>query len=98
MHMLNLHVVCRGHSEDVWDVSWSSDCTALATASTDNETVIFDARPECNGARAKSRLQSHSHYVQGVAWDPLRAHLATQSCDRSCRCRADLLMSMMPMA
>ena len=78
-------LACRGHAEDVWDVAWSSDSTALATASTDNETVIFDAKPECSGARAKSRLQAHTHYVQGAAWDPLRAHLASQSCDRSCR-------------
>ena len=28
-------------------------------------------------------LSGHSHFVQGVAWDPLNIYLASQSCDRS---------------
>lgn len=28
------------------------------------------------------QIQDHSHYVQGVAWDPLDEYIATQSSDR----------------
>lgn len=28
-------------------------------------------------------LQDHSHYVQGVAWDPLGEYFCSQSCDKS---------------
>ena len=28
------------------------------------------------------QIQDHSHFVQGVAWDPLNEYLATQSSDR----------------
>lgn len=33
----------------------------------------------------QARLQAHSHYVQGVCWDPLGHFLASQSADRSVR-------------
>src|SRR4051794_38114729 len=29
------------------------------------------------------QIAEHSHYVQGVAWDPLNEYIATQSSDRS---------------
>ena len=28
------------------------------------------------------QIQDHSHFVQGVSWDPLNEYLATQSSDR----------------
>lgn len=31
------------------------------------------------------QFKDHTHYVQGVAWDPLDMFLATQSADRTCR-------------
>lgn len=48
---------------------------------------IFSERPEltCSNALAGScvhQIQDHSHFVQGVAWDPLNEYLATQSSDR----------------
>lgn len=30
-------------------------------------------------------LDSHCHYVQGVAWDPLGKYVASLSSDRTCR-------------
>lgn len=30
-------------------------------------------------------LDSHAHYVQGVAWDPLAKYAASLSSDRTCR-------------
>lgn len=30
-------------------------------------------------------LDTHSHYVQGVAWDPLAKFIASLSSDRTCR-------------
>lgn len=30
-------------------------------------------------------LDTHAHYVQGVAWDPLGKYVASLSSDRTCR-------------
>jgi len=71
----------------VQDLCWSGDGGALATGSVDNRCLLWDAsRPLRPGAV----LEGHSHYVQGVAWDPLGSFIATQSGDRSVRiyCRA----------
>ena len=31
------------------------------------------------------RLDDHSHYVQGVAWDPVGHYIVSQSTDRTCK-------------
>lgn len=36
----------------------------------------------CKGALVR-QIAEHSHYVQGVTWDPLNEYIATQSSDRS---------------
>jgi len=30
-------------------------------------------------------MESHQHYVQGVAWDPLGHYVCSQSNDRTCK-------------
>ena len=70
-----------GHAEDVFDVAWAPDASALLSGSIENVCIIWDAER----ARGQSRLADHSHYVQGVAWDPARKFLVSQSADRTCR-------------
>ena len=71
----------RGHTEDVQDIAWAPDATALATCSIDHNTVLWTAA----GGPGVARLQDHRHYVQGAAWDPAARFLVTQSSDRTCR-------------
>lgn len=39
----------------------------------------------CSSGSVHQILDSHSHYVQGVAWDPLAKYVASLSSDRTCR-------------
>lgn len=71
----------RGHTEDVQDIAWAPDASALATCSIDHNTVLWTAA----GGPGVARLQDHRHYVQGAAWDPAARFLVTQSSDRTCR-------------
>ena len=71
----------RGQMDDVQDLAWSPDGSAVVTGSVENVAVVWDAQKH----RALRRLDGHHHYVQGVAWDPLGDFVTTQSGDRSCR-------------
>ncbi len=68
----------RAHFKDVQDLSWAPDSSAFISGSVENECILWDV----GGKRGAGRLRDHSHYVQGVAWDPLNQMLATQSVDR----------------
>ena len=101
-----------GHTDDVFDLSWAPDGSALASASLENTVLVWDtpvgggappppssaaAAPSPsssshllaplpavgNGGRPRARHNTHSHYVQGVSWDPTGALLASASADRS---------------
>eukprot|EP00210_Caulerpa_lentillifera_P001555 g1493.t1 len=74
-------IVRRGHVDDVFDISWSSDGTCLATASLEGVIIIWDALRE----KAKVRLCEHHHYVQGISWDPFNQYLVSQGGDRRCK-------------
>eukprot|EP00877_Chromochloris_zofingiensis_P011531 jgi/Chrzof1/6631/Cz19g03120.t1 len=74
----------RGHHDDVLDLAWSPDGTALLSGSVENECMIFDV----DAKKLAARIDGHRHYVQGVCWDPLGQYIITQSVDRSCRAHA----------
>ena len=97
-----LHVVAstrgnRGHTDDVQDISWAPDASAFATASIDNNCIVWDAASK----NPIIRFDNHKHYVQvvdillciqppyavlqGIAWDPSGPYIASLSADRSCR-------------
>lgn len=67
--------------EDIYDLAWSPDSTALISGSVDNTARLW--KIESNKSYAV--LQEHQGFVQGVAWDPKNRYLATLSTDRSMR-------------
>lgn len=71
----------RRHTEDIYDLSWAPDSRHLVTASIDNTSIVWDV----SRGRDIGKLDGHSQYVQGVAWDPAGQFIATQSNDRSVR-------------
>lgn len=75
----------RGHFNDIYDLSWSPDSSALLSASTDNNCIIW----KLNTDKASSVTLKQNHYAQGVAWDPLGQYIASQSSDRTCRIYAN---------
>ncbi|GFU17641.1 chromatin assembly factor 1 subunit B [Nephila pilipes] len=71
----------RGHLEDIYDISWSSDGNFLVSASMDNTAIIWDMQKF-----QKVHICSDSKgYVQGVSWDPLNSFIATIGSDRALR-------------
>eukprot|EP00939_MAST-03C_sp_MAST-3C-sp1_P004770 g4770.t1 len=76
-----LYKMLSGHKSDVYALDWSPCGCFLVSGSTDNTVSVWNA---VKGRRV-DQFDDHSHYVQGVAWDPRDRYLLTQSCDRSCR-------------
>lgn len=73
-------LMCRSSSgSEIYDIAWSPDGNYLITGSMDNVARIYDSRD----GQCVRQIAEHSHYVQGVAWDPLNEFVATQSSDRS---------------
>lgn len=71
----------RGHVEDVCDLSWSRDGTKLASCGIDQSVFIW----EVDTAKKLGQVQVHTHYVQGVSFDPLGVWVASLSADRTLR-------------
>ncbi|KAG9155082.1 hypothetical protein Leryth_011065 [Lithospermum erythrorhizon] len=69
------------HHDNVLDLQWSKDDEFLISGSLDNSCIIWDV----NKGSVHQILDSHTHYVQGVAWDPLAKYVASLSSDRTCR-------------
>ncbi|KAF2073342.1 hypothetical protein CYY_005360 [Polysphondylium violaceum] len=70
---------------DAYDLCWSSDGLYIGSASTDNSVSIWSPLTKiCNQI-----ITEHTHYVQGVSWDPLNNYLLTQSSDGTCRLYKD---------
>jgi len=71
----------RGHSADVYDISWSSDSKFLVSCSMDGSAIIFNPLK----GKAVQRLEGHKKTVQGCAIDPLMKFIITLSADRTAR-------------
>lgn len=80
----------------VYDLAWSPTGEYIITGSTDNTTRVYTsidgrvflvlpvAHSQClTVGKCVYESAEHTHYVQGVAWDPLNEYFATQSSDRS---------------
>ncbi|XP_065107439.1 chromatin assembly factor 1 subunit B [Paramisgurnus dabryanus] len=71
----------RGHIEDVYDISWTSDGNFMVSGSVDNTAIMWDI----NKGQKMCIFNDHKSYVQGVTWDPLGQYISTLSCDRVMR-------------
>ncbi|KAK0657255.1 WD40-repeat-containing domain protein [Cercophora newfieldiana] len=71
--------MCRSLGTEIYDLAWSPDASFFIIGSMDNIARIYNAG---TGTLVR-QIAEHSHYVQGVAWDPLNEYIATQSSDRS---------------
>ncbi|ODA77545.1 hypothetical protein RJ55_07174 [Drechmeria coniospora] len=71
--------MCRSSGAEIYDLAWSPDAVYFIIGSMDNIARIYSA----NTGTLVRQIAEHSHYVQGVAWDPLNEFIATQSSDRS---------------
>ncbi|KAH7196754.1 WD40-repeat-containing domain protein [Fusarium flagelliforme] len=71
--------MCRSSGAEIYDLAWSPDGVHFMIGSMDNIARIYNAQ---SGTLVR-QIAEHSHYVQGVTWDPLNEYIATQSSDRS---------------
>jgi chromatin assembly factor 1 subunit B len=51
------------------------------TGSTDTTVLIWNV----STSRVVQRIDGHTHFVQGLSWDPLGELIASESSDRTCR-------------
>uniref|UniRef100_A0A8D8YSY3 Protein HIRA n=1 Tax=Cacopsylla melanoneura TaxID=428564 RepID=A0A8D8YSY3_9HEMI len=72
----------HGHTGDVLDIAWSPHDVWLATASVDNNIIIWNVErfPE-----VVTVLKGHTGLVKGVTWDPVGKYLSSQGDDRTLR-------------
>jgi chromatin assembly factor 1 subunit B len=79
----------------VWDVA-PAPVTTSAGASDDAEATVAvtDQTPAIHHVIKKPTFKLdriHSHYVQGLCWDPFQQYFCTQSSDRTCRIMSNFL-------
>lgn len=74
-----VRLMTRATTQELYDMAWSPDGDMLAVGGTDFTVRLVQTS---TGAVLRE-VSDHSHYIQGVAWDPLNLFLATQSSDRS---------------
>ncbi|KAK4296564.1 hypothetical protein Pmani_030958 [Petrolisthes manimaculis] len=72
----------RGHEGDILDVAWSPNDVWLASASIDNNVIIWNAAKWPEQVRV---LRGHTGLVKGVTWDPVGRYLTSQADDKSLR-------------
>ncbi|XP_066956017.1 protein HIRA isoform X2 [Macrobrachium rosenbergii] len=72
----------RGHNGDILDVAWSPGDVWLASASVDNNVIIWNTAKWPEQVRV---LRGHTGLVKGVTWDPVGRYLASQADDKSLR-------------
>ena len=94
---LNVRIVST-HCEGVCDISWSADSKRFVVGTIDACVLVFEDKifqtnfsnpdthqKESDWAAVFRSSHDHSQFVQGVAYDPLGAYVATMSSDRTVR-------------
>lgn len=71
-------------TEDIIDVAWSADSKSFAVSCIDHNAFVLECTAY-NKWKCIAKLKDHTHYVQGVGYDPLGVYLATQGSDRTVR-------------
>ncbi|EPQ30773.1 uncharacterized protein PFL1_01674 [Pseudozyma flocculosa PF-1] len=72
-------LMTRATQQELYDMAWSPNGETLAVGGTDFVARIINVQD----GHVIREISEHSHYVQGIAWDPLQEYIATQSSDRS---------------
>lgn len=80
--------IMRGHLSDIYDIAWSPDSKYLISGSVDNRALIWSLEK----GKVIDRSIDHTHFVQGVSWDPKNMYVTTQSSDKSAKilCNANI--------
>jgi chromatin assembly factor 1 subunit B len=83
---LQFKVVARS-GEAFMDLAWSPDSSRIVVGSIDHTVVVCEYLPDQGAGswRTLCRNECHSHFVQGVAYDPLNLYVASMSSDRTVR-------------
>lgn len=84
---LSIRLVHTG-AEDVMDISWSQDEKRFMIGTLDHSVSVFEEHVVENESKWNCVWKStkeHTHYVQGVSYDPLGVYIASQGSDRSVR-------------
>lgn len=81
---LTVRIVAR-HGDGVTDASWSQDSQRFMLSTIDHAVLILEANGPSDWKIIFRNSSNHSHYVQGVAYDPLNVYLASAAADRSVR-------------
>ncbi|PWN20418.1 WD40 repeat-like protein [Microstroma glucosiphilum] len=69
----------RVSTQEIYDMAWSPNGETLVVGGTDFVARIINP----HDGTVLREFSDHTHYVQGVAWDPNNEYIATQSSDRS---------------
>ncbi|MCB8777869.1 hypothetical protein LJE17_10105 [Planktothrix agardhii 1031] len=69
----------RGHTDWVWDVSFSPDSKRLASASGDKTVKLWDV----SAGKEIQTLTGHTDGLRGVSFSPDGKRLATASSDKT---------------
>lgn len=72
----------RSHEGDILDLAWAPNSQWLASASVDNNVIVWDA---LKFPTIVAVLKGHTGLVKGVSWDPVGKFLASQSDDKTLR-------------
>lgn len=72
----------RAHEGDILDIAWAPHNPWLASASVDNNIIIWDAT---KFPSIVAVLKGHTGLVKGVTWDPVGKYIASQSDDKTLR-------------
>ncbi|KAI9193684.1 chromatin assembly factor 1 subunit B [Polychytrium aggregatum] len=79
METWKVATIMRALGSEIYDLTWSRNGAYILSGSIDNTARLWDVKEN----RCIHILSDHTHFVQGVAWDPLGKYIATQSSDRS---------------
>lgn len=83
--------IFSGHTQDVYDLSWSPSGEYLVSGSVDHSMFIWSLNNPYRMFLANNfhliaakyqSFRDHKNFVQGVSWDPLDEFVVSQSCDR----------------